>query len=171
MQIIRCTAKLQREMGLEKKDLIGSVEEATVLGGWHANLLLIDRRKCVLFANDRTLFNFIVADVKREHIRQLDRVFQEHLICVLNSEDLDQSIVKSICEEHQEIRYGATNNRSVIGSMNDLASHYKYFISEAGGVHSPEVPEIIRKLNRMPFSSLEFTYSIDTLKKLVEGRV
>jgi hypothetical protein len=170
MQIIRCTAKLQKEMGLRKSDLIASVEESTRLGGWHANLLYIDRKKCVLFANDRTLFNFIVADLKREHIRQLDRVFQEHLICVLNSEDLDKKIAKSICEEHQEIRYGATNNRSVIGSMNDLASHYKYFISEAGGVHSPEVPEIIRKLNRMPFCSLEFTYSIDMLKKLYEGQ-
>ena len=91
-------------------------------------------------------------------------------MCVLNSEDLDQSIVESICEEHQAIRYGSTNNRSVLGSMNDIASHYKYFIGEAGGVHSPEVPEIIGKLNRVPFGSLEYTYSIDTLKKLYEGQ-
>jgi hypothetical protein len=83
---------------------------------------------------------------------------------------LDQSVVKSICEEHQEIQYGATNNRSVLGSMNDLASHYKYFISEAGGVHSPEVPEIIRKLNRILFGSLGTTYSIDALKSLYEGQ-
>ena len=157
-------------MGLKKSDLTGSVEETTVLGGWHANLLHIDRRKCVLFANDRTLFNFIVADLKREHIRQLDRLFQEHLICILNSEDLDQSIVKSICEERQEIQYGATNNRSVIGSMNDLASHYKYYINEAGGVHSPEVPEIIRKLNRILFGSLGSAYPIEALKNLYEGR-
>lgn len=170
MQIIRCTAKLQKEMGTRKGDLIGSVEGTTGLGGWHANLLHIDRRKCVLFANDRTLFNFIVPDLKREHIRQLDRVFQKHLACVLNSEDLDQRIVESICKESQQIRYGATNNRSVLGSMNDLASHYKYFISEAGGVHSPEVPEIIRKLNRMPFGSLKYTYAIDTLKNLYEGQ-
>ena len=73
MQIIRCTAKLQKEMGLKKNDLIDSIEGATTLGGWHANLLHIDRRKCVLFANDRTLSNFIVPDLKREHIRQLDR--------------------------------------------------------------------------------------------------
>jgi hypothetical protein len=69
MSIIRCTAKLQKEMGLKKSDLTGSVDETTVLGSWHANLLHIDRRKCILFANDRTLFNFIVADLKREHIR------------------------------------------------------------------------------------------------------
>ena len=119
MQIIRCTAKLQKEMGLKKKDLVTSIDESTRLGGWHANLLHIDRKKCVLFANDRSLFTFIVTDLKREHIRQLDSVFQEHLICVLNAEDLDKNIVKSICGEHQEIQYGATDNRSVLGSMND----------------------------------------------------
>jgi hypothetical protein len=37
-EVIRCTANLQKEMGLKKNDLVASVEESTRLGGWHANL-------------------------------------------------------------------------------------------------------------------------------------
>jgi hypothetical protein len=53
MQLIRCTKKLQKEMGLRKEDLVTTAPEISCLGGWHANLLHIDSRKCVLFEGKR----------------------------------------------------------------------------------------------------------------------
>jgi len=50
--------------------------------------------------------------------------------------------------------------------MNDLAFHYKYSILETGGVHSPAVPEIIRRLNRMPMSSLKYVFPIEALEAM-----
>jgi hypothetical protein len=38
--------------------------------------------------------------------------------------------------------------------MNDLAFHYDYLVSEAGGIHSADIPKIIRDLNGMPMSML-----------------
>lgn len=49
MQLIRCTKKLQKEMGLSKASLAESEPAVACLGSWHANLLFIARRKCVLF--------------------------------------------------------------------------------------------------------------------------
>ena len=54
-----------------------------------------------------------------------------------------------LLEEYSEIGFAPTNNRRVIGSMNDLAFHYDYLVSEAGSVHSADVPGIIRDLNGM----------------------
>lgn len=76
MSIIRCTKKLQTEMGLKNADLVASEYQSSVLGGWHANLLLIDRQKCVLFVNDKTLFNFLVPAVTKPEIKQLDVMFR-----------------------------------------------------------------------------------------------
>ncbi len=166
MQIIRCTKKLQKEMGLKKADLVTSDPEFSRLGGWQANLLYIKRRKSVLFVNDKTLFNFIVPDVLRAHLRDLSLLFKANLACVISDADFSESVKAKILSEYDSIGYGKTNNKSVLGSMKDLAFHYKYYIESSGGIHSPEVPGIIRDLNHIPMGALEEVYSIKALKAL-----
>ncbi len=153
-------------MGLNKADL--SIEEPrfSYLGGWHANLIYIDRRKCVLFTNDRTLFNFLVPDVTRLVIRKLDELFRGFLACVLSEEGLDQEVKEKILEEYREIAYSNTNNKSVLGSMTDLAYHYKYYILSDGSIHGCDLPGIIKKQNHMPMSAIAYRYPIEELKAL-----
>jgi hypothetical protein len=55
-----------------------------------------------------------------------------------------------------------------LGSMNDLAFHYKYNILEAGGVHSHAIPEIIRRLNRMPMGAIKYTYPTEALRAMFQ---
>ena len=166
MQLIRCTKKLQKEMGLKKTDLVETEPEHSFLGSWHANLLYINKRKCVLFVNDKTLFNFIVPDVRRSQIKELDKLFTFHLAPVIASEDLSEKVQAAIMAEYQDLAYAKTNNRSVLGSMNDLALNYKYFILREGSVHSPKIPEIIRELNRMPLSALDEILPIRAIQSL-----
>jgi hypothetical protein len=166
MQLIRCTQKLQKEIGLKKSDLAKSEPEFSFLGSWHANLLHIDRKKCVLFVNDKTLFNFIVPDVNRTLIKELSKVFVKHLFCVLASEGLSEKFIEAIKTEYRNLAYAGTNSKSVLGSMNDLAFHYKHHILSEGGIHSAMVPEIIRKLNHMPMGALDYKYPIDAIQSL-----
>ncbi len=166
MQLIHCTGKLQKEMGLKKADLCEVVPIFSYLGSWHANLMYVDRRKCILFVNDKTLFNFIAADVSRADIRDLGVLFKSLLQCVLSDEGLEASAKEKIMSEYNELGYAKTQNRSVLGSMNDLVFHYKYLIQDAGGVHSHEIPGIIQKLNRMPMGALEYAYPIEALRAM-----
>jgi len=153
-------------MGLKKEDLVTTDPETSCLGGWHANLLHIDRRKCVLFVNDKTLFNFIAPDVSRTQIRDLSRLFKEYLACVIADEDISDLAKGKIIAEYDLIGFANTNNKSVLGSMNDLAFRYKYHIQTEGGVHSSAVPGIIKELNRIPMGALEYWYPHETLKAL-----
>jgi len=168
MQLIRCTKKLRKEMGLKKVELAESEPKFSFLGSWHANLLHIDRKKCVLFVNDKTLFNFLVPDVSRSQIRKLYSLFKGYLECVLSEEDFSKAVKTRIMEEYQEIEYSNTNSKSVLGSMNDLVFHYKYHILSEGGVHSSALPSIIKKLNHMPMGALEYTFPIEALKAMYE---
>lgn len=120
----------------------------------------------MLFVNDKTLFNFIIPDLKREQLRQLDTQFRHFLQCLLAEEDFSQALSDQILRDYATIGFAATNNRSVIGSMNDLAFHYKIHIQDEGGVHSYHVPQIIHQLNRMPMGALDYAYSIDALRAL-----
>jgi len=166
MQILRCTAKLAREMGLRPPDLHYESLTSGLLAQWHANLLHINRRKTVLFVNDRTLFNFVVLDVSRRDIQRLPELFLSHFSCVIADENIPKEIRAKILSEYSDLRIAKSANRSVLGSANDIALHYKYSILDAGGVHSPEVPEIIRKMNRMPLQAIKYKFPIEELRNL-----
>lgn len=166
MQLIRCTGKLQKELGLKKSNLAEISPKFSFMGQWHANLIYIDRRKCLVFVNDRTRFNFIEPDVSRAYIRDMADWFQGSLSCVLHEENLPKEVINRILSEYDEIRFAKTDSKSVLGSLNDLALNYEYMILNNGGVYSPMVPEIIRKLNHMPMSPIGWNYAINELKSL-----
>jgi hypothetical protein len=171
MQLIRCTGKLQKEMGLKKSDLCEVIPKFSYLGPWHANLIFIDRKKCVVFTNDKTLFNFIATDVSRAQIRKLDTLFRGLLQCVLSNEGFGPAVKEKIMAEYDVVAYAKTNNRSVLGSMNDLIFHYKLHIQNAGGVHSYAVPGIIRKLNRMSMQAISYKFPIDAMRSMFPSGV
>ncbi|MFW6303789.1 MAG: DUF6933 domain-containing protein [Candidatus Sumerlaeota bacterium] len=166
MELIRCTGKLQKEMGLKPKDLETRESDNACLGQWHANLIYIDRRKTLLFVNDRTRFNFIVPDVPQARIRQLDDLFRFMLSCVLADEQVPDATREKILDEYSEIGFAKSSNRSVLGSINDLAFHYELHILREGGIHTPLVPQIIRNQNRLPMKAIEYGFPIEKLADL-----
>jgi hypothetical protein len=158
-------------MGLKPSDLCTEEPHFSYLGPWHANLIYINRRKCVLFANDKTLFNFIVPDVPRATIKELDKLFTGYLSCIVADERFAEADRARMLSEYDEIRFANTNSKSVLGSMNDLAFHYTHSMLESGGVHSPAVPGIIRQLNRMPMSAIKEVFPIEALKARCQSEV
>lgn len=163
MQLIGCTKKLQKELGLDAKDLATFEPDDSGLGPWTANLIFMNRRKCILFVNDKTLFNFLVPDVLRKQIRELGCMFRGWLSCELAEEGYLKAQREEILNEYQEVGYSNTRRRSVLGSMNDLAFMYKYSIQSSGGLHSPHFPEIIKEMNRTPMGSLGYRLPIEAL--------
>ena len=83
MQIIKCTKKLQKEMGLTKSNLSEIEPVDIAIGPWHANLIYVFGKKCVVFVNDKTLFNFIVTGVTRTQIKTLSEIFNKNLSSAL----------------------------------------------------------------------------------------
>lgn len=156
-------------MGLKQSDLCDEEPRFSYLGPWHANLVHIDRRKCVLFVNDKTLFNFIAPEVPRASIRELDKLFKSYLSCVLADEGIAEADRTRILSEYDETGFANTNSKSVLGSMNELAFHYKYNILEVGGVHNPAVPGIIRQLNRIPMRAIKEVFPIEALRVMFQA--
>jgi len=156
-------------MGLKKRDVSENEPSESYLGSWHANLIYIDGKKCLLFVNDKTLFNFIVPDISRAQIRGLSNIFKFTLECVLSTEGVPERAKTKIMSECESIQYANSNNKSVLGSMNDLAFNYKYHIQSEGGVHSYAVPSIIKKLNHMPMGALDYMSPIEALKAVYEN--
>ncbi len=169
MPIIQCTEKLRKEMGLKNSELVAVQVGEPVLSAWHANLVFIDRRKCVVFVNDKTRFNFIVTDVNRAYIRDLKKMFFDNIYPVLAQEGFTERQREKIFCETEGIYYTKTSSKSVLGTMNELVFHYEYSILEAGGVHSYRVPAIISRLNHIPISALKLVFPVEAMKAEVEN--
>lgn len=165
MAILRCTKKLLNELKIKPSEETDTFVE---LGSWHANLLRIDRRKCVLFTHDTTLYSFLVPGLKKPHFQNFREVFGQNLFKNLRLESFPQNQIEAVLDEHREIVISKTNNRSVLGSMNDLAYQIKDSISSVGGLAYVDLAELNHELNRIPMSAIEEIYSIYELRKLLK---
>lgn len=162
MQLIRCTQKLLKALRIPPAEL---EQPEGVLGGWHANLLRIERRKCVLFTNDSTLFSIFVPGMKKERFERMAHIFGQELFRSLRREGFGQSEVEAVLDEIEEIRYAKTNNRSVLGSMNDLAYQLEWIIHAHGGLAQASMDSVAHDLNRIPMSAIEeHTFSVYALR-------
>jgi len=165
MAIIRCTKKLLSEL---KKKPEECPEQKSDLSGWHANLIQIDQRKCVLFTHDTTLYSFLVPGLTKPDFLSINDVFGQHLFKNLLRDDIPQELIEIFLYDIQNICFGKTNNRSVLGSMTDLSWQLKTMISLRGGLAHTDIMRLNYDLNRIPMSAIEKTFSIDELRSLLE---
>lgn len=121
-----------------------------------------------MFANDKTLFNFIAADVSRAQIRDLEKLFKDYLLCVLAEAGIAETDRIKILSEYDRVEFANTSCKSVLGSMNELAFCYRYHILEKGGVHSSAVPGIIISLNHMPMGAIKYSHPMAALKAMYQ---
>lgn len=162
MAFIRCTKKLVSELPSLREE---AVSKSTILGDWHANLLRIERRKCVLFTNNETLFSVFIPMLKKPHFQSLASVFLDNLIQTLKSEALDD-IIEQVKDNYTEnLTYSTTNNRSVLGSMNDIAHSLPFFLEREGGIENVDPLKINRILNRMPLLRKPFFSAVEGLEQ------
>jgi hypothetical protein len=105
--------------------------------------------------------------MKKPQFENFDEVFRLNLFKNLMNEDLPQRQIEHVFNEHREIRIAKTNNRSVLGSMNDLAYQLKCRIYGDGGLVIVDMAETNRELNRIPMGALGYKLSIKQLHEVL----
>lgn len=168
--LIRCTAKLLKEIGLTNSSLVDSAQDESTLGEWYANLFFVQRKKCIIFTNARTLFSFISFDINRAQIKNLGEVFRRGLGKALLDEDFDGALIQRLVNECRDIRFAKAHDRSVLGVMVDHIKNTKWMVMRDGGLERCNFSEIIKQLNRTPLLTKEFTYSIEELGRVLGTR-
>ncbi len=157
--LIHCTQKLLAEIP-------GGLIDPSVSGeSWHANLLRIDRRKCVLFTHDKTLYSVFVPGLKKAEFEQLDEVFGQHLFKALMWDEFPQTQIEQMLEACRVIRFTRFSSRSVLSSMNDIRFHVGLRVEQGGGLASVDLAELHHKLNRIPFAAIGYRYPVERLRE------
>jgi len=141
--ILRCTAKLLSLLGIGTREL--AVFEPSN-DDWYANLLWLDRRKCLLLAHADTLFAVLVADVRKADLLPLGPLVVGIIQQELRSEGLPTDTFGDLDSDAVEL--ARTASRTVLGYMNELARSCEYRIAKSGGLGRCDIEQLNRDLRR-----------------------
>jgi hypothetical protein len=168
MRIIHCTRKLLKEIDvpLVEPDKIPVPTEG--LGNWYANLLRIDRRKCLLFTNEKTLYTFLIPKVLKANLKNIEEEFLIHLSYNLQYEGFGLEVINKIMQEYQEIGFAKTSNRQVLGSMNEFAFQYEVLIEQKEGLENIRILELNKHINRTIMGAIKYKHPIEALRNLLK---
>jgi len=166
VRIIHCTRKLLKELDVSPIEPDSYPSNTEGLGNWYANLLRIDRRKCLIFTNEKTLYSFLIPKVLKNNLKNIEEEFLINLNYNLQNEGFSLEVINKIMQEYQEIGFAKTVSKSVLGSMNDLAYQYKFEIMRSEGIDNIRIPQLNQRINRTPMRALNYKFSIEALKNL-----
>ena len=102
------------------------------LGSWHANLLTIQRRNCVLLIHDDTRFPVFIPALTKPHFARLNLSFEDALAntllkCGANDQQLDK-----LHAAFQALQFDSICNRSVQGTMNRVGQDADWYLHYDG---------------------------------------
>lgn len=164
MRVLRCTRRALDYLGAAAGDLFEPGDVEGVLKEWYVNLLRIERRNCLLFAEASTLYVFLVPGVVKRDVENLPALFAEGLRMNLLHDGIPHDIARRVAEV-EPFHLTKTRDRRVLGSMTELAHLYRYHIEAEGGLAHADVQELNRRMNRVPMSMLGMDYSIDAVRR------
>ncbi len=167
MRIIHCTRKLLKELDVTLVEPDKISQPTGGLGNWYANLLKIDRRKCLLFTNEKTLYSFLIPNVLKKNITNIVEEFLINLSFNLQAEGFGLEVIRTVMQEYKGIGFAKTASKKVLGSMNQLAFEYEVFIEGKEGLENVKILEMNRDINRTILKGIKFLHPIEALRALL----
>lgn len=141
--LICCTARLLDLLGRRGLSLVDAPPHDD---DWYANLLWIERRKCLLLTHAGTLFPVFVADVRKRDVIDLGALVADRVTAALADEQLPSDVLGPL--DRDGTRFARTAKRSVLGFMNDSALGCRYAVESAGSLEHTDLDDLNRRLRR-----------------------
>lgn len=114
--------------GLDSANVASTRPNSNPLSGWHANLLTLHRRNCVLLVHDATRFPLFIKGLLKADFANFDRLFADALMNTLLKLDASQDQLDSAANLLAPCRFDTECNRSVQGTMNQMAGDIEHML-------------------------------------------
>jgi hypothetical protein len=109
-------------------EFVHTAETPSLLSGWHANVVTLQRRNCVLFVHDTTRFALLLIGLTKPDFTKLDALFQDVLMntllkCGANDEQMQAAVMQL-----QHLCFDTQCDRSVQGSLNRMKADLEHLL-------------------------------------------
>jgi len=158
--IVRCTAKLRALLGRQAQPPVKDPGSSS--SDWYANLLVIERRRCLLVTHAATLFSVFCPDVRAAQLRPLGLFLVPRIIAQLQAEGLSERALGELDPDRVTIA-PTTGGRSVLGCMNDLALTCRLAVEDAGGLGLLDLAALHHVLQRHIYAARGYVPAVDLI--------
>ena len=151
MLYLKCTADIQKLVGLRQENLSMAADDGALLGNWYVHRFPISRRKALVFMSETTFLSFILLQGKKAvTLDTLPNMLLAGLEQLLVMRGIPQEAVDRAFLHYQEGRFSKTDSRSALGTLNDIVFRYQWMIDHAGGLDACDLTDIIMRINETP---------------------
>lgn len=164
--IFSCTKKVIDK--IKKYKPVEKSKESIGLYNWYVDLINLERKNYFLFTNSKTLFSFFVYAGTKKELENIETIFESRL---------REQVIRDIgtLKEYQDkalfsnenYRFVKTNNRSILGSMNDFKHQIKIQVWHKGEL-SKTYELINHLLNEVPMGGIDYDFPKRRMKKELE---
>ena len=131
-------------------------------GDWYINLIYLERRKCLLITHAGSLFTVFAADVRKADLVPLGNFVSRAIQRELQAEGLAPDTFGDL--DQTELRVAKTASRSVLGCMNEMATHCWYAVKLSGGFAASDFQRLNHELRRTMHAPRGYARPIDVVR-------
>ncbi len=125
--ILHCTQKLAGKL----TDVSATpLTEVSPLGSWHANLLTIDRRLCVIFCHDATRYSLFLPGLRKEHFANLGFLHRDFFLASLAAQGVRGVALNRVAMAMGPARFDRSTERSVLGSVRVASMDLRFMMPD-----------------------------------------
>ena len=164
MPFLRCTSKLLADI-----DDSPSSDSSTPspLGDWYGHLFSVQRRKCIIFINEPTLFVCPAFGLVKADYRRIVPFFLRVLTWTLRNLQFPDKAREWILGIHQDLSIGPTVNRSTVASLNNRVSNAKFTFQWQGGFGYCDTGDLTVLLNQTPMKPIGYSSGLEEMQEMV----
>lgn len=160
MLYLKCTAVVQKALGLPKTLVADALPTSAPLGNWYVHRFDIGRRKALVFMSETTLLSFIMLQGQKPVTAEtLPTMMVAGLAQLLQMRGISEDAIERAMVHYHEGLFAKTDSRPDLGSLNDLVQRYQWVIESDGGLDRCDLTRIIMGTNDMPQRRLSWRTS------------
>ncbi|CAM3276451.1 plasmid pRiA4b ORF-3 family protein [Filibacter tadaridae] len=120
---IRCTKKLLDELKVKP----GLVEEVDPLFSWHANNIVVNRKKVVVLTNDRNRYAVVLYGLKATDFKKFNKIAMQGVRETFQKEGISDKVIDRYLLHTGEVSITKTKDRTSVARMNKACDNAYFF--------------------------------------------
>ena len=162
MVTLRLTHILQKLLDI---DLSEQLQPTTSkLGDWYANFVPTYSGDLIVLVNEKTLLSLAIPFWESDGLLLLFRLRVGNLLGMIG---IPSKVIDQELHHYNDVQFGKTRSRSVLGSMNDIAFQYQAIAEMAENKADLSLSRAEYQMSQMPCKPIDYQGPMDVAKKLL----